>query len=356
MKTDLAFCTDLSIYLGHACNFDCSYCDRSYIRNTIGGQGLNHTLVDAVVELVLGMAEAGTLPTMISFHGGEPLYYVRLMHSILSRVQHVLTRTRVFIQTNGSLIVENAEFFHEFSHLEMIVSISYDFAFQGINRTEFNLRSALRVLKSHGIRAQLQYVIPLDNPKCMSFEVVREILSYTAEQDLVSRINLIPLRHIRGNEKFRLILDQVDMSSVFFALLKFVELLYVMGVKVIIDGHSVGVEKEYFHEHPQVILSPDGKVYPEYDFLEYRMHNTCIGTWSSTGIVLQSVDEDSLVNEECVLCAQTRVCGLKYLFKEFNRAPVPAKCTEFYRRLTMVTKHIQKLNTNKSLVHWMAEK
>jgi len=348
-------CTDLSIYLGHACNFNCSYCDRGYIRNSIGGQGLSMGDVDSLCSLVLTLAREGSLPPMLSFHGGEPFYYVRFMRFILSRVKHVLKDTLIFIQTNGSLISKNENFFREFSDLDLTVSISYDFAFQGENRTAFDLIEALEVLKAHKVRAQLQYVIPLDNPRCMSLDVVREILGYTTESGLVSKINLIPLRHIRGKDKFQLVLDEVDINSMFFAMLKFVEVLYVLGVKVTIDGHGFGIQKDYFNNHKQIILSPDGKVYPEYDFLEYRMEHASIGSWNSLGIVAHEVDESQLVLPVCRECSQRRVCGLKYLFKAFGRTPRPNKCQEFYKRLTMVTHHVQKLNEKKSLVHWMSE-
>lgn len=291
---------------------------------------------------------------MLSFHGGEPFYYVKHLTAILTRVEHLLGKTMVFIQTNGSLVEENGSFFEQFRHLKLIVSISYDFAFQGVNRTSFDLMAALQVLKRHSVKVQLQYVIPLEDATSMSLDVVREIMKYTTASGLVSTVNLIPLRHIRGKDNFRLTLDNVDIPSMFYAMLKFIEVLYIMGVKVTVDGHGEGIHKNYFHDHKQLVLSPDGRVYPEYDFLEYKMTQASIGSWNGEGIILWEVDTSVLVPASCESCSQTNVCGLKYLFKAFDREPRPEKCEEFYKRLTLLTLHAQRINQKKSLAHWVA--
>ena len=352
--TDLSFCKDLSIYLGNACNFNCGYCDRDYIKTSIGSQSVNYAMASNVVGLLESLSASGDLPPMLSFHGGEPFYFVSRMHFILSSTRHLLTGTKVFIQSNGSLLSENESFFEEFQDLDLIVSISYDFKFQEENRTTFDLKSALHMLKRYGVKVQLQYVIPLHNPSCFSFDIIREIVDLTVHSGLVSRVNLIPLRHIRGKDKFRLVIEDVDLTSFLYAMVKFVEVLYVLGVSLSIDGHGMGIHKDYFNNHKQLVVSPDGYLYPEYDFLEYQMPETRIGSWNSKGLTVHPVDEKLLSYPECWECPQTKVCGLKYLFKAFEKTTAPHKCIPFYEALTMVTNHSQKLATKKSLVHWMA--
>lgn len=352
--TDLEFCKDLSIYVGNACNFNCEYCDREYIRTSIGSQSINYTMASNVIGLIESLAASGKLPPMISFHGGEPFYFVNKIYVILSGVRHLLGDTKIFIQTNGSLLADNESFFEDFNDLNFIVSISYDFKFQTANRTAFDLKAALKMLKRHNVKSQLQYVVPIQDPSCFSFDVIREITELSVHSGLVSQVNLIPLRHIRGKDKFRLVIEDVDLTSFLYAMTKFVEVLYVLGVSILVDGHGMGIHKDYFNSHKQIVVSPDGYLYPEYDFLEYQMPETRIGSWNSTGLTVHTVDEKLLSYPECWECPQTKVCGLKYLFKAFEKTTAPHKCIPFYEALTMITHHSQKLSTKKSLVHWMA--
>ena len=71
------------IYLGNTCNFDCVYCDRGYIKN-LGGQNLGHKQVDQLKEFFEWVAGQPNTLEIVSFHGGEPLLYIKRMEEICS--------------------------------------------------------------------------------------------------------------------------------------------------------------------------------------------------------------------------------------------------------------------------------
>ena len=55
-------CQDVSIYLGDVCNFNCTYCDRDYIKDTIGGQKMSADDVPAILEFFHALSINGVLP------------------------------------------------------------------------------------------------------------------------------------------------------------------------------------------------------------------------------------------------------------------------------------------------------
>ena len=148
MKYDFTGCRDVSFHLGTKCNFQCGYCDRKYITK-LGNQAF--TLKD-IPDLVSFLTEADLLynpPEMFSFHGGEPLVFVNIMDQLISQIAIGLkVPASFFIQTNGSLIERNADFFRKWGPL-LRVSISYDFLYQPINRTEFDVHKALTILEEY---------------------------------------------------------------------------------------------------------------------------------------------------------------------------------------------------------------
>lgn len=271
---------DISIYLGNVCNFDCSYCDRAYIKNTIGGQRIHQDDIEHIVSFLQSLITPdGTLPVkMISFHGGEPFIYVRLMDNILTEIDRILPNNQLiyFIQTNGSLILSN-EWFIEKWGSRLTISISYDFLFQATNRTNYDIKSTVSLLKRFNVSSiQYQTVLPIHEPNIFGLDMIQDIIR-TCNTTGVTHINLIPLRHIRGKDKFMVIVDSIDLNAFFLAFVKFIEILYVLGIYIVIDGHSSIIDKHYFSNHKQLILSPDGLIYPEYDFLEYKMVEAAIG-------------------------------------------------------------------------------
>lgn len=347
-------CRDISIYLGNVCNFNCTYCDRDYIKDTIGGQHLLPADIPLIIEFLDKIGAKETPPEMFSFHGGEPFTYVKIMDKVMEAItQEIPGDYPLFIQTNGSQMTPHRWFFEKWGS-RLIISISYDFMFQELNRSLFGIGPALQMLNECGVRdIQFQYVMPIQDPKVFGLDAVKAITSLCFKHN-VKQINLIPLRHIRGKDKFRTIVDELDLPQFADAFLKFIHILYTMGIDVIIDGHSVDLDKHYFDNHKQMVLSPDGLIYPEYDFLEYKRHETVIGSWKEhVELNRTAVAEEDMLQEKCKTCDARDMCGLKYLYGMFDQDPANSKCREFYQLLTIIIKHAQKLKEKKSFFHWV---
>lgn len=344
---------DISIYLGDVCNFDCTYCDRGYIKDTIGGQHLTKDDIQPIMRFLENIGAFSNPPEMFSFHGGEPFTYVKIMDAIMTDIQlRIPGDYRFFIQTNGSMLVQNRWFIEKWSK-RLIISISYDFLYQDINRTQFGIVPVIELLKESGIQdIQFQYVMPIHDPKVFSLTSIKAITDVCLKHGVRS-LNLIPLRHIRGKDKFRVIVDEIDIPQCMDAFIRFIEILYVMGLDVIVDGHSTDIDKHYFDNHKQMVLSPDGWIYPEYDFLEYKRLETTLGRWRDDLYVDDvDIDEDTLLMDGCVSCSQREHCGLKFLYKIFDKRPV-GNCVQFYQMLTIVIKHAQKLRQKRSILEWV---
>lgn len=349
---DFSGCQDVSFHLGTKCNFQCGYCDRKYITK-IGNQSFS---IDDVPALISFLRETGLLntpPKMFSFHGGEPLVFVDVMDKIISSITNeALSPVQFFIQTNGSLIERNEQFFKRWGK-SLRISISYDFLYQPINRTDFDIHKALTILNEMGIEdIQLQYVMPITDPSVFSLKTVKAVVSMFA-QHTIRNIVLIPLRHHRGADNFKVFIDDLDLPHFFNAFLRFIHVLYTYGVNVDVDGQGTGIDKHYFNQHKQIILSPDGLIYPEYDFLEYKWTHTSIGSWKSPIVLNRIKNDDDMLLPECVTCPSRQNCGIKYLFKGFNEPLKTLKCKQFYEMLSTIILHAQKLKHKKTFFHWI---
>src|ERR1700675_4424111 len=125
-------CEDISIYMGNACNFNCSYCDRDFIKNDIGSQQMEDEDIPQIIQFLKTMSTDGKFPVpMLSFHGGEPFVFIKHIDKILDAVEIEFPGADfpIFIQTNGSRIVNN-EWFLEKWNSRLHISISYDFIYQ----------------------------------------------------------------------------------------------------------------------------------------------------------------------------------------------------------------------------------
>jgi radical SAM protein with 4Fe4S-binding SPASM domain len=352
----LTGCKSLSIYLGNVCNFNCTYCDRDYIKNAIGGQHMTLENVPQILEFFEAVGVVDEPPKMITFHGGEPFSYVKIMDKMMDMIVEAVKGDYVFyVQTNGSQMLQHKWFFEKWGN-RLEISISYDFLFQELNRQLFEINPTLQMLKQCGVRGiQFQYVMPINNPKVFSLAVVKSITDVCFKNG-VRRLNLIPLRHIRGKDKFEVIVDDINLPQFFDAFVKFVQVLYVMGLDVIIDGHGEGFDKAYFDDHKQLVLSPDGFLYPEYDFLEYKRKETAVGKWNGPIVVDRKKtheEENKMLRAKCQTCPARTMCGLKYLHGMFETDPKTDNCVTFYQMMMVVIKHAQKLKQQPSLMHWI---
>lgn len=356
MTQALNGCKSLSIYLGNVCNFNCTYCDRDYIKDSIGGQHMTLADVEPLLEFFRQSGVSRDPPDMITFHGGEPFSYVKIMDKMIEAIIEVVPGNYPFyIQTNGSQMLQHRWFFEKWGK-RLEISISYDFHFQELNRQLFEINPTLQLLKSTGVRGiQFQYVMPINDPKVFSLPVIKSITDVCFKNG-IRRVNLIPLRHIRGKDKFDVIVDDVNLPQFFDAFVKFVQVLYVMGLDVIVDGHGVGFDKHYFSDHKQLVLSPDGLMYPEYDFLEYKRTEASVGRWKHPihiERVKNTEEEDEMLRPACRECPARDLCGIKYLHGIFETDPKTDNCKTFYQMMMVVIQHAQKLKQQPSLMHWI---
>lgn len=342
---------DVSIYVGGLCNFNCRYCDRDFVKS-VGVQKM--PFERELTEFLMKIFETSAQP-MISFHGGETLLYISTIEKIVSYlVDEQGMQPRFFVQTNGSLILKNQDFFSKYAK-HLYVSISYDFVFQTENRSDFDIEETLGFLDKLGIQKQIQYVIPTNRRDAFDVAVFSKIVSFYKKYQINS-LNLILLRHRRGLESFETIIckEDIDLKRVFTSLIQFVQLLYVSGINVAIDGHSSHIDKDYYSDHKQIVLSPDGHIYPEYQFIEYKHPEFRMGRWKSPVQLDRSHFPESGLSKmrpDCKKCDAKNLCGLQYYYAMFDIDPPDTKkCTQFYQYLELSLRHLFKLKKHKTLL------
>ena len=275
--------------------------------------------------------------------------FVKQMDRLLELIEPYIRRwgVRVNITTNGSLIPKNQEFFERWGDL-LFITLSYDFQYQEINREPVDLAALASVIIKNGAHKQVQFVVPPDG---FNLETVAHVVK-DMRTLRCNTINIIPLRHLRGAEKFRVLIDNIDFDQYVRDFMRFVHTLYAQGLTVCVDGNYESVDKAYLSGHVKLILSPDGYIYPEFDFLEYKRTEFRIGRWRG-GIQLQRHgDEDSLLRPDCRVCEQRPNCGLKYLYKMFGEEP-EGSCVRFYSIVDLMVRHVWKLKQKPSIFHWV---
>lgn len=331
------------IYLGSYCNQLCNYCDREYIKNQIGMQVLSDDDIDHLTSIILNTETIQK--NVICFHGGEPFLYVDKIKKILDKMPSDIN---ISILTNGTLIEKNRDFLDKYKE-RLSISISYDFLQQSINRKyNIDIFKILNILSEYNIEvSQLQWVMDPRDKNIFGIESIAHIVNLFNEYN-IGRLSLIPLRHIRGGE-LSVILDHIDLSSFFAGFIQYIELLYVLNINVIIDGVEGKIDKKYFNDYKQLIFSPDGYIYPEFDFLDYKITEARTGKWKDKNIIFFNPKEDELIYDTCSKCNKKDICGLKFLFKNFEKQP-NLNCSLFYFLLEIVIKHLNNLQSHKTLM------
>ena len=343
----------LTIYLGNQCNFDCNYCDRGYI-NSIGSQAVSRGVADEMYEFIKWVASQPNNVQYISLHGGEPLLFANRINQIMKWLAPLAKDAgwNIGITTNGSLVKKHEWLFEKYSgHIR--ATVSYDFMFQEENRDELDVMEMAEVLNKHSPEWKWQTVIPINDPRCFSFPAIQNIVN-TCYATGCRTINVIPLRHHRGKDKFDVLIDRIDLEQFLGAFIDFLQILYIKKLTVFIDGNYTMIDKAYFGEHQKLILSPDGYMYPEFDFLEYQMHQFRIGNWKTKEIWEPQGDGDRIL-PQCHECPMKAACGLKYLYKMFDEEP-KGNCKKFYKYLNFATFHLMKMKDKKTMLEWIGIK
>lgn len=321
MNYDLSKCGNISVYLGGNCNFDCDYCDRGPIKEAVGYTQMTPHDVPSIMRFLKDVAsEDGKLPVdMISFFGGEPFVFIKVMDKIIEESLELWPDMKFLIQTNGSNIIIHEDFIKRYGK-SLHVSISYDFNYQGVNRTVFDIDRTLEILKENGCWTQMQYVMPVMRPDCFSVDNLATIVKMFGKYK-INRLSLIALRHLRGPGRFKTFIDDVPLEYVMQKYVQWVQLLHVYGINAVVDGMIHDIEKSYFDNHKQLIMAPDGYLYPEYDFVEYKIHGARIGEWKNQTLIERKKDDSHLMHDRCHDCPARNKCGIKYLYKMWADAP-----------------------------------
>lgn len=350
----------IAIYLGNTCNFNCSYCDRDYISESIGGQNFtNHHL--KLIENFFYQIYKETNPSVdrVALHGGEPLLYVKRMEQILETIQPYLDRYNLYVSitTNASLILKEREFVQKWSKY-IRFTFSYDFIFQTINREAIDIYDVIDFCNSLDIQIHWQFVMPVTDKRAFSLELVKDIVDKVNRCKVVKSLNLIPLRHMRGKDKFEVYVDQIPLKQFFDAFVRFVNTLYNYNIMVFIDGNYGKVDKNYGGDHYKLILSPDGFIYPEYDFCEYKTEQYRIGRWtdglSSNYVPIIHKQVTDSFKDKCNTCSSKASCGLKYLYSMFDQEPAK-NCVAFYKIQDFMVDYVYKLNSKPDFLTWIKD-
>jgi radical SAM protein with 4Fe4S-binding SPASM domain len=359
--TDLDRLKHISIYLGNTCNFDCTYCDREYIAKDIGGQTLKHGWISLIENFFDRVVPNCKDLNFITVHGGEPFLFLSRMDQVFTALydKHIKNTDRYFgITTNGSKIAESKDFMSKWGS-KLKLTISYDFMFQKENREDFDVKEMADAIHDHGATMQWQYVVPINDKRAFSMEAITNIVK-TCQATGCSTVNLIPLRHRRGARKFDVLIDELPLPEFFDNFIQFITILYAKNINVYVDGiygPVSAIDKFYYDNHNKIILSPDGYMYPEYDFLEYKRKEFQVGQWTDGTVQFEPKfyrqrDERDLIRPECFDCSSKDSCGLKYLYKMFNEKP-KGSCVQFYKMIDASVGYAYKLQQKDSVFEWV---
>ena len=340
--------SDLVIYPGTQCNFNCTYCDRDYIKEVHGYQKLTTEDLHDIFNLIESLDYDFK---MLSFHGGEPFVFTKLIDKIITWTEENKPFKHYYFQTNGSLILNNKEFITKWKD-KIIISISYDFNKQEDNRTGFDMEESLEFLKSIGVPAKLQSVVPMDG-SFFDSDTIHKILRWK-ERNLVYRLGFVPLKYIRSVEEYKILLDDMSeeyITAFFFKFIRFLQTLVLYNIEFHLDGVDDFTEDSFkdYSDPVELIVSPDGYMYSEFDFLDYRQEHLRFGKWRDGVEIYKDVPFKMM--DECKECTAKNICGLKYARQEFDLGFKTFNCRTFLTLQQMTFKHITKLRERSLLEH-----
>lgn len=296
---------DISVYMQAQCNYNCHYCDRDYLDAKSIGR-LKQSDVTDIVTYINKLEY-----NMISFHGGEPLLNVRVIDSIIDNTSDT---SLIFIQTNGSLILKNKDFFQKHKN-QLFVSISYDFLFQEENRGSFDIVGTINFLKENGIQVKLQSVLPMYDLRSTGFEFVQSVYDVFSKAPF-DGLTLIPLQFIRNDKGYNYIYTKgvIPMKVYLARFQKLLEYLYVMNIYSTVMGYEDDYNRHYFDYTKQLVIAPDGYVYPDYAFVENMSEYSRLGAWRNNMISIKTLPTSEIASDPyCLTCSRNDKCGRQYV-------------------------------------------
>jgi radical SAM protein with 4Fe4S-binding SPASM domain len=349
MNDEFVNLRNLCVYVGGHCNFNCKYCDRDFIKENFGYQKLTKDDIPRIKEFLSYVLDSTDNIKVINFHGGEPFLFISLIDELCEFLDKNYSHKNIkyFIQTNGSMILKNKGFIEKYKD-KLIISISYDNLFQTENRTEIPIEEILSYFKEIKLQnVQLQPVLPLDNDMVFSYQYVYKLISlYKDYYPVVKNYNFLFLRYSWETEKIETLLGKKKPLEWFFG--NFIKLLYALhlqNVGISLDSiKSLDQHKKYCDNHWQIIVAPDGYLYPEFAFIEHKVEKFRIGQWRDSIFVQRHKDINSILPSECDGCTIKDFCGYKYTVAAFNtKVPENKICKKYYELLSFTYNHYQEM-------------
>lgn len=338
---------NLCVYVGGHCNFSCNYCDREFIKDNFGYQKLTKDDLPKIKEFFKYVLDSTDNVKVINFHGGEPFIFTDLIDELCTFLTENYSHKdlKYFIQTNGSLILKNKQFIEKHKD-KLIVSISYDSLFQEEHRTEIPIRDILSYFKEINLTGvQLQPVLPMDDDRVFEYKYVFDLISlYKDFYPVVKNYNFLFLRYSWETKKIERLLGKKKSIEWFFG--NFIKLMYnlhIHNVGFSLDSiKSLDQHKKYCDNHWQLIIAPDGYLYPEFAFIEHKVEKFRIGQWRDSIYITRKYNIDDVLKPECTTCDINYFCGYKYTILAFNTdLPEDKVCQKYYKTLAFVYKHYQ---------------
>jgi radical SAM protein with 4Fe4S-binding SPASM domain len=346
---------NLCVYVGGHCNFNCTYCDRDFIKEHFGYQKLTKQDIPKIEEFFSYVLDSTDNVKVINFHGGEPFLFVELIDELCDflTAKYPHKNLKYFIQTNGSMILKNKAFIEKHKD-KLIMSISYDNLFQGESRTEIPIREILSYFKEIKLEGvQLQPVIPLDDDRVFSHTFIFNLINlYKDFFPVIKNYNFLFLRYSWESKEIETLLGKKKTLEWFFG--NFIKLMYNLhlhNVGFSLDSiKSLDQHKKYCNNHWQIIIAPDGYLYPEFAFIEHKVESFRIGQWRDSVFLSRSFDADALIQPECVKCDMNYFCGYKYTIAAFKtKVPENKICKRYYELLSYTYNHYQEMYKCNSL-------
>lgn len=350
----------VGIHMGAQCNLNCTYCDRDAILRTAGYLKMTDDDVQHIIDFHKEFLTApGEIPIdYLTFYGGEPMIWVNIIDKIISGIKdQICSHMKFHIVTNGTYLLENRWFFEKWGS-NLMVSLSYDFAHQKehreapTNAQPIDIDAILDMLEETNIHVlELYYTFPTWRKDAFSVDNITPIVKLFSRHHNIRKLNILPVRftYKPGIGMVDFIGKDFPVMEHFQKMKQFIELLYVYRIPVAMDG-ATDIGLPVIGEKMLHILSPDGFIYNDYVFAEYRSEPARIGKWRD-GVELYTFKE--LCLDKCLTCKEFSYCNDKYYhFQWGNDETLANSQCEAYNKfvISFMTQYINKLYAKRDLL------
>jgi len=346
----------VGIYLGSNCNYNCVYCDRQTINNSMMTEEDIPGIIEWLQQYTICPNE--TQIENLTFYGGEPFIWVDMMDKIMEQIDETICNKMSYhICTNGTFIERDKWFLKKWQD-RLNISLSYDFAYQTDHRELPNngpyldINKALTFLSTLNLQQlEIYYTMTINKSSIFSMDRVTDIVKLFNQYNRIDKLSILPVRFDNHTTPNNYLTNTFPIKEFIQKMIKFSELLYVAGIPVVIDGidnvHSgalPSIENQTLH-----ILSPDGNIYNDYVFLEYNYTEASFGNWRTKELC----EFKETIRLRCKTCSVSDICNDKYYYKVwFTENDLNNSCCEEFNKMIVVwlNKYLAKLKTKQNLV------